>query len=205
MGREARHGQLSLGAEAALRVRRSATGEGRPRLELRWRPTLEVRRRTLFPGQDNAQRTQHIALMPANLGMRWHVSPRHRFTWFVGPRFDWIGFSEPGSTQLVGNQGPLWGTFYGEAFYQMDMPITRRETAWSVTGRLNLGYIHSNLDGVSFDTGAIIGFFGPVDVSYDFRFRRRGAPWAWQLTLGNRLGTGGGAYLQLGAVVGGGR
>lgn len=204
IARRLRSTRASVGAELAWRTR-APRPEARPRLEVRWRPTLEIRHRTLQPGTPDVQRLQHLALMPANLGLRWHVTPRQRFTWFLGPRIDWIGFSAPGDTALVGPGRPVMGPIYGEAFYQIDMPISRGAGPWNVTGRFNLGYLHTNLDGQSLDLGAIIGFFGPVDVSYDVRFRRGGAAQAWQLTLGQRLGHGGGTTLALGAVLGGAR
>ncbi len=70
----------------------------------------------------------------------------------------------------------------------------------SVTGRLNIGYVHSNLDGPGLEVGVRIGFFGPVEVSFDLRIRRLGAPTALQLTAGYRIATGGGPTFALGLV-----
>ena len=207
--RTLRNGLFSVGAEGALRIVRTAMKEAneayRPRFELRVRPTLEVRTRALNRGQRDEQRLQHTALYPLNVGFRWHVTPRQRFTAFVGPRIDWTRISPPGSRTL-GPSGPSrGGPMYAEAYYQIDTPLSRAQRRnLRATGRFNLGYIHSRLDGRSFDTGAIIGFFGPVDVSYDIRLRPRGSDVATQFTAGSWLGTGGGGYLQVGAVLGGG-
>jgi hypothetical protein len=53
---------------------------------------------------------------------------------------------------------------------------------------------------MAFDTGAVIGFFGPINVSWDFRFRRQGAPVAVQVSAGVWLSAGGGPYIEFGFV-----
>lgn len=196
--------KLSAGAELSVRlpyplaVRRPAfTG----RLELRYRPQWELRRRVLHPGDDDrSQVVEHNALYPATFGLRWHVSPRQRFTVYVGPRIDWIAFSDPGTGELR-RGGANLGTLLAEAWWQLDVPFTPHgHRATSVTGRLNLGYVHSNLDGVGFDLGAIVGYFGPVELSFDLRLRKRGSPIAVQLTAGVLVGAGGGPFLEVGFV-----
>jgi len=201
VGLSLRRSRLTLGAEVTLRLR-SARTIGGPRFSLRWRPALEVRDRTRFPGEPDVQRTRHVAALPATVGFRWSVTPRQRFTAFVGPRLDWLAYSDPGSTGLSDAGGPLWGPVYAEAYYQIDAPVRGRVAGFDATSRLNLGYVHSNLDGQSFDVGAIIGFFGPVDASVDLRLRRPDAAMAWQLTAGSMLGANGGPYVEIGAVVG---
>ena len=143
---------------------------------------------------------EHSALYPATLGLRWHVSPRQRFTFYAGPRIDWISFSDPGDLDLRRGRASL-GSFYAEGWWQLDIPFAplgRKNT--NVTGRLNLGYIHSNLDGQRFDFGSVVGYFGPVELSFDLRVRRIGSPVAFQLTAGYRLSAGGGVFLELGFV-----
>ncbi|MEM6926799.1 MAG: hypothetical protein AAF602_07735 [Myxococcota bacterium] len=174
IGRTLRRSRVTVGAEATFRVRRAAT-VGVPRFSLRWRPTLEVRTRTRFAGRPDVSRRRHVALLPATVGFRWAVTPRQRFTAFVGPRLDWVSASTVGSTALVGG-APIWGSLYAEAFYQIDVPIKGRIAGFDATSRVNFGYVHSNLDGESFDRGAIIGFFGPVETSVDLRLRRPDAP-----------------------------
>ncbi len=206
VGRTVRRSRFAAGAELAYKPQRVVEGLARPgRLELRWRPQVQIRRRTLHPDTPRAQVLQQLTLLPLTLGTRWHVTPRQRFTWFLGPRLDLVGYSVPGSGSLEGGGGPVWGSLYGEAYYQIDVPLTHastRKTRW--TGRFNLGYLHTNLDGQSLDTGAIIGFFGPVDVSWDLRRRHRGSSSALQATVGTLIAHGGGPYLELGAVLGGG-
>ncbi len=201
VGRVLRRSRVALGAEATFRVRRAST-VGSPRFSFRWRPTVEVRTRTRFPGEPNVARNRHVALLPATVGFRWAVTPRQRFTAFVGPRLDWISASAPGTTELGEPGGPLWGSLYAEAFYQLDVPVRGRIAGFDASSRVNVGYVHSNLDGESFDLGAIIGFLGPVETSVDLRLRRPGAQVAWQLTVGNTFARGGGPHVELGAVVG---
>ncbi len=196
--------KVAAGAEMAWKLPYPLPGVARPasagRFEIRYRPTVEVRRVTRHPGTAQEQVTEHVALYPALLGFRWHTSPRQRFTFFAGPRVDWIGFSDPGSTEL--RRGPpVLGGFYAEAWYQVDVPLTPLATTkTSVSGRFNLGYVHSKLDGEAFDLGAIIGFFGPVNVSWDLRIRRRDAPVALQIGAGIWLTEGGGPYIEVALV-----
>jgi len=170
------------------------------RIELRYRPRWELRRRVVQPGASDHQATEHHALYPATFGFRWHLSPRQRFTLWLGPRIDFIGFTNPGSTELRRGQGNV-GSFHAEAWYAIDIPFTPEQgMKTSVTGQLNVGYVHSNLDGSGFDITAAIGFFGPIEVSFDLRLRRMGAPVAAQLTAGMIIGTGGGPFVELGLV-----
>jgi hypothetical protein len=60
--------------------------------------------------------------------------------------------------------------------------------------------VHSNLDGKSLDIGAIVGFFGPVNVSWDLRIRAADAPVAVQITAGVWVSDGPAPYLELGFV-----
>jgi hypothetical protein len=195
--------KLAAGAEVGIKLPYPSLGPARPfmgRLEFRYRPRWEMRRRVIQPGQDNHQATEHHALYPAMFGFRWHLSPRQRFTAWVGPRIDFIGFTNPGSREVRRGPGNI-GTFHAEAWYQLDIPFTPEQgRKTSVTARINLGYVHSNLDGDGFDFAAAIGFFGPFEVSFDLRLRRLGAPAALQLTAGLIVGTGGGAFFEIGLV-----
>ncbi len=196
--------RLSTAAEVAIRLPYPALGLRKPlgtgRVEIRLRPGVELRHRVHHQGAPSEQAQDHVALHPMLFGLRWHVSPRQRFTAFVGPRIDWSGVSAPGSSSVVlGGAGA--GTFYAEAWYQIDVPMTPLGgTGAAVSGRLNVGYVHSMLDGVTLDVGPMRGFLGPVNVSFDLRVRRRGAPVAVQLTGGLWLSSGGGPYLEIGLV-----
>lgn len=194
----------SAGAEFAIRLpyptpklrRPLATGP----VEIRVRPTVELRRRVHHLGSSREQIQEHVALYPALLGVRWHLSPRQRFTTMVGPRLDWYGLSAPGRPDVQFG-GAVNGSFYAEAWYQIDVPLTPEgRTNTAVSGRLNLGYVHTMLDGATVDVGAMIGFLGPLNLSFDLRIRRRGAPVALQITGGLWLNRGGGPYLEVGFV-----
>jgi hypothetical protein len=195
--------KFSGGAELAVRLpypmpvaRPARTGP----FEVRWRPTVEVRRRVWQPGTDKAQIVESVGLHPALVGFRWHLSPRQRFTVLAGPRIDWIGFSDPGET-TIRRGPPVQAAFYGEAWYQIDVPMTPLgQGKAAVSGRLNLGYVHSMLDGQSLEFGPMVGFLGPMNVSFDLRVRRREAPVALQVTAGWWIGVGGGPYVELGLV-----
>ena len=168
-------------------------------LELRWFPRFEVRRREVTTG-GGSQAIQHVALYPLTLGLRWHASPRQRFTCYVGPRIDWQGYSESGSTEL-GLRTARLGPLYAEAWWELDIPLTPEGgRAAHLYGRLNLGYIHSNLDGKGLDAGSIVGYFGPVEVSFDLRIRKRGAKMALQITAGAQIASGGGPFVKIGWV-----
>jgi len=197
-----RHLMASAGAELSVRIpyplpvrRPLYTGA----MELRYKPMWELRRRTLHPDESNTQIVEHMALYPANLGIRWYVSPRQRYTVYLGPRVDWISFSDPGSTELR-RGGASLGRFYGEAWWQLDLPLVTHVGKTTATGRFNLGYIHSQLDNQRFDVGAVVGYFGPVELAFDLLLRRSGAPLGVQLTAGYVVATGGGAFFEVGLV-----
>ena len=192
----------SVGAEASVAlpyparvVRPFASGP----VEVRWRPTFEFRFREVA-SEGTTQVIQHLALYPLTVGLRMHASPRQRFTFYVGPRVDWQGSSDPGSTEVSpGSARP--GRLFAEAWWQLDIPLTPQGgRAHHLAGRLNLGYIHSNLDGKGLDAGAIIGYFGPVELSFDLRIRKRGSKMAFQITAGAQVASGGGPFVKLGWV-----
>ena len=196
--------KVSAGAEFSWKLPYPAPGLLVPAyaglVELRYKPSITVRKRTLHAGTEAEQTVELTTLNPMLFGVRWHVSPRQRFTFYVGPRWNWIAFTDPGQDSL--RRGPPQnGGLYAEGWYQIDVPFTpegKKKT--SVSGRLNLGYVHDKLTGAALDTGAVIGFFGPINLSWDFRFRRVGAPVAVQITTGVWLTAGGGPYIELGFV-----
>jgi len=197
--------KVTAGAELSIKLPYPTAKIGKARwtgpLEIRYRPMVEVRVRTLRAGADDEQRVAHTALYPATFGFRWHVSPRQRFTAYVGPRLDWIGYTDPGDSTLKTSPRPELGSFYAEAWYQIDIPFTPLDgTKHSVSGRFNLGYVHSNLDGSGINVSAAIGFFGPITASFDLRIRKRDMPVAVQLTAGIDLGASGGPFLEIGFV-----
>jgi hypothetical protein len=158
--------------------------DGRLKLE------IQLRHQVFDPGGDDRRRLQHLAL-PLLAGLRWHLAARQRFTVFLGPRLEWIGFAEPSADRIQWPTSPTAAYAHGEAWYHIDIPLTPRGRGPAeVTGRAALGYVHSNLDGRALDFGAVVGFFGPLRLGFDLRVRPRRAPWAVQLGLRAALGAG---------------
>ena len=116
-----------------------------------------------------------------------------------------MAFSDPGSRALRRGR-PQVGPLYGEAWYDVDVPLTpgsRRDgqpRRLEATGQLTLGYIHSRFDGQGFNFGPVIGFLGPIHVGWSTRLRPAGAPLAAQLGAFARLGNGTSVGLELGLV-----
>jgi hypothetical protein len=128
-------------------------------------------------------------------GARWQLSPRQRFTIYLGPRFDFIAYSDPGTRRLH-RGGALFGPVYGEAWYDVDFPMTlgpRRDGAprrATVNSQLNLGYVHSRFDGRGFNFGPVIGFLGPLHLRWATRVRPAGWKVALQAGAGVAIGNG---------------
>ncbi|MEX1367455.1 MAG: hypothetical protein AB1Z98_30285, partial [Nannocystaceae bacterium] len=214
-----RQRQLSLGLGLDLAValpypllRRSARlGPA----ELRYRPEVQIRRDRFDPSTPNDRRLGRTMLLPLTVGARWVLSPRQRFTVYFGPRFDLVAFSDPssgsgsgsgsGSNRMRRGQAQV-GPLYGEAWYDIDVPLTPRarrdgrSRRLDATGQLTVGYIHSRFDGQGFNFGPVIGFLGPIHVGWATRLRPAGAPVAAQLGAFARLGSGTSVGLELGLV-----
>jgi hypothetical protein len=174
--------------------------------ELRWRPTVHVRRDVFDDGSDDERTLERTMLLPLTVGTRWHLSPRQRFTVYFGPRFDFVSFSEPGSDGLK-RGGASIGPFHGEAWYDIDVPFTvegrrdGRPRRASVNGMLSLGYVHSRFDGRGFNFGPVRGFLGPIHLSWHTRVRPTGWPVALQGSVGAWLGNGVGLFTRVGVVL----
>jgi hypothetical protein len=163
--------------------------------ELRWKPEAQIRRDSFAPGTSQATTLSRTILLPLTVGLRWHLSARQRFTVYVGPRFDLVAFSDRGSDELR-RGGAQIGPLYGEAWYDIDVPLTARPRRdgrprkLEANGQLTLGYVHAKLDGKGFDFGPVIGFLGPLHVGWATRLRPAGAPVAAQLGAFARIGNG---------------
>lgn len=202
-----RHLSLGLGLDLAVALpypvlRRSARLGA---AELRYRPEVQIRRDRFHPGTPDARLLERTMLLPLTVGARWVLSPRQRFTVYFGPRFDFVAFSDPGSDELRRGR-PQIGPLYGEAWYDVDVPLTARPRAdgrpraLEATGQLTLGYVHSRFDGQGLNFGPVIGFLGPIHVGWSTRLRPAGAPLAAQLGAFARIGSGTSVGLELGLV-----
>ncbi len=209
VGLESRSWALDLGIDLALRLpypgrRRSRREDSRRarlgEIELRYKPQVYLAREQLTLAGDAERVSQRVALTPLTFGLRWHISPRQRFTFYLGPRWDLIGYGEPG---LVEAGRPELAPIYGEAWFDMDLPIWKlsRARRASVVGQFNLGYVHSRLEAPGIDIGSIVGFIGYVVNQFTIRVRPVGARVAYQFSIGARAGRGLHPFLEAGIVL----
>src|SRR5262249_50823681 len=144
--------------------------------ELRFRPEFQYRRDWLRYGDAEMHIVERTMLLPLNVGVRWHLGPRQRFTFYMGPRFDIVSYSAPGGRSLARGK-PEIGPLYAEAWYDIDIPLTSRPRRdhkmrkVTVNSQLTVGYIHSRFDGRGFNFGPVIGFLGPIVAEYAIRVR----------------------------------
>lgn len=187
-------------------VRRPARSSFLGPAEVRWRPTFEFRRDTLELGDASTRVVERTMLLPLTAGARWHLSPRQRFTFYLGPRFDMIAFAEPGEDGLS-RGGAQLGPLYGEAWYDIDIPLTpgrRRDgepRKADANAMLTMGYVHSRFDGRGFNFGPVIGFLGPFHLGWITRIRPRGSKLAIQAGATARVGNGFSGTVDVGLVV----
>ncbi len=176
------------------------------RAELRWRPEVQYRRDRLGLLAQDPRTIERTMLLPLLVGARWYVSPRQRFTFMLGPRFDVISYSQPGERTLSRGK-PVVAPLYAEAWYDLDVPFTARPRRdgrarrAGVTGLLSLGYVHSRFDGRGINFGPVIGFLGPLHVEWSLRVRPRGSKAAVQASLGAIVGNGLATMATVGAVL----
>ncbi len=165
------------------------------RAELRVRPEVQIRRhRYRSAGADRV--VERTMFLPLTVGMRWHLSLRQRFTFYLGPRFDFVRSWTigGGSDEAVELGGGAIGPLYGEAWYDIDVPFSllahRRGRRVHVVGLLSVGYVHSRFDGRSFNISGAIGFTGPVVASWTLRLRDTRSRWGAQIAAGAWIGSG---------------
>lgn len=210
---EQRHVSIGVGIDLAVNLpypvlapRRSAQLGA---AELRYRPEVQIRRDRFAPDTPESTVLERTMLLPLTAGVRWHLSPRQRFTVYFGPRFDFVAFSDPasaGGSDRLHRGGPQRGLLYGEAWYDIDVPLTARPRrddrvrSLHATGQLTLGYVHSGFDGQGFDFGPVVGFLGPLHLAWSTRLRPVGSPVAAQLGAFARIGSGTTLGLELGVV-----
>src|SRR5690606_34032993 len=92
---------------------------------------------------------------------------------------------------------------YGEAWYDLDVPILSAGSRYQTTivGQLSVGYLHSRFDGHGLSVGPAIGYVGSLQLAWRMRFRRINSPLAVQTGLGAWFGNGVGGTLELGIVL----
>jgi hypothetical protein len=165
-----------------------------------------MRQEVFDGGQPDERVVERTMFLPLNVGIRWILSQRQRFTLYVGPRFDFIAYSEPGSSKMR-RGGTQLGPIYGEAWYDIDVPFTLRPRRDGkprraiVNGQLTGGYVHSRFDGHGINFGPVIGFLGPVVLRWTTRVRPAGWPVALQGQVGATLGNGYALSARVGVVL----
>lgn len=176
------------------------------RAELRWKPDFHYRRELMEPGAGGERMVERSMLLPLTVGMRWHLSPRQRFTFYLGPRFDVISIRGPGDEKIRRGK-PELAPMYAEVWYDIDIPLNLwpradgRSRRAVVNSQLSFAYIHSRFDGLGINFRAVVGFLGPAYVRWHVRIRPKHAKIAAQATVGARLGGGFGLFGTLGLVL----
>ncbi|MCR9159645.1 MAG: hypothetical protein ACE37F_04800 [Nannocystaceae bacterium] len=205
-----RERRLSIGVGADLAVnlpypvfeRSSFLGAA----ELRYKPEFQIRRETLDAGLPSQRIVERSMLLPLTVGARWRLSQRQRFTVYFGPRFDVVSYAEPGEDSLQRGSAEI-GPLYGEAWYDVDFPMTqgaRRDGAQrraTVNSQLSVGYVHSRFDGRGVNFGPVIGFLGPTHLRWTTRVRPKAWPVALQAGAGLVIGNGISGALNVGVVL----
>lgn len=164
-------------------------------VELRYKPEVQIRREVFDPRGHPDRVLERTMLLPLTAGVRWHLSWRQRFTVYLGPRFDFLAYAEPGDDTLE-RGGAEVGPLYGEAWYDLDVPFTLRPRLdggprrAAVNGMFSVGYVHSRFDGYGFNFGRVVGFLGPVHLAWWTRVRPRGWPVALQGGVRTVIGNG---------------
>ncbi len=173
--------------------------------EIRYKPEVQFRRHVFHPGSAEEHVVSRTMVLPLTVGMRWNVAPRQRFTFYIGPRWDFISGTTEDSLGVARGKAVV-GPIYGEAWYDVDVPITMmskvaRRRRVEVNGLLTFGYVHSRFDGLGFNISGAIGFAGPIQMAWTMRFRPVGARWAAQLGVGTWIGNGVSPFATLGVAL----
>lgn len=196
----ARSVRFDVGLDVAVKLpypllRHRPAGLGQ--LELRYKPNFWYWTDALVLG--GAERiSQRVMLTPLNFGFRWHISPRQRFTVYLGPRWDMHGYGAPG--RLAPGK-PVLGPIYSESWFDLDIPIAPAARRAGVLGQVTLGYVHARTWGNGLDFGPVVGFFGQVHAQFALRVRPKHSVVAYQFELGARIGASVTPYLRMGVVL----
>jgi hypothetical protein len=167
-------------------------------VELLYEPSVRVRWYALIGADDVRRTTERMTLLPLSFGVRWHLSPRQRFTLLVGPRWDFQKLMSDGEVLLPMGRGQA-NNFHGQLTYVIDVPFAPPGPGGlEVVGQLSLGYEQWKGDGHSMDWSSVIGYLGPFRVGWTMQFRKPGSELALLVSTGALLGTGGGGWIEIG-------
>jgi len=163
--------------------------------ELRWRPEAQIRRHT-----SDGQIVERTMLLPLTIGVRWYLSPRQRFTFYVGPRLDFTALGD--ENEKLARGAPNIGAVYSEAWYDIDVPILVKPGARAkINGLITVGYVHSRFDAPGINVAGAYGFLGSAYAGWHMRIRPRESPVATQLGFGTWVGSGVTAMFSAGVVL----
>lgn len=167
------------------------------RVELLWAPAIRLRRHDLLDPDGASRVLERTALMPLNLGIRWHLSPRQHFELVVGPRWD-LQRLNAGDEELALGRGQA-NNFYGQVWYVVDIPFAPPGPgALVLAGRLELGYEQWKGDGRSLNMGTVVGYLGPIHLRWTLRLRTPSSPLAAFLRVAGIISDGGGVGFEFG-------
>lgn len=200
----ARRAAFGFGLDIALALPYPLLGPRRTRwlgpVELRWRPEVHVHRELYGEGSDTPRLVSRTMLLPLTLGLRWHLAARQRVTVYLGPRLDFVAFSETGAPPLR-RGSPQVGSLHSEFWYDLDIPLTGPRRRAAVNSQLSLGYVHSRFNGAALSLGPTTGFLGFVQAAYRVRVRPRDALYALQFGAGASIGRTIGVFFELGVAL----
>ena len=186
--------------------------------ELRWYPgdgtdrTTGLNQLELITGPAVSLRLEHLdylqvggrralrrgQLVPLTLGARWNLSERQRYELVLGHRLDLLAWSDgvggPWSSELA--PGPLFLI----ARYDVQLPHPGPILGLDGRSRLRLSYTTSRFDGVGIDIGPVIGYLGPLTLSWDAELQPPGAQLALWLGLSATVAEDSTLALTLGLV-----
>ncbi len=169
------------------------------RVELLWEPAIRMRRYDLLDLEGASRVLHRTSLLPLNVGVRWHLSPRQRFELVVGPRWDFQRLQA--STGDLSAGRPQQNNFFGELWYVVDVPFAPPGPGdVVVTGRLELGYSQWKGDGHSLTLGSVVGYLGPVHLRWSMQVRSPASPVAAQLRIGAIVSDAGGLWFEFGLL-----
>jgi len=166
-------------------------------IDVALRPIVHHRRDQYVYRSGVGRTVLRTQIVPAALGIRWHLSGRQRFEAFTGPRWDALAWSTDDGTSTAPLQlGPI----FLDTRYTIDTPHRQPVLGLNATSRVDFGYVHSNFDGSGLNVVAVVGFMGPFYASYDLRLRRHVDRWGLQLGIDAIVGDGGGVALSIGGL-----
>ena len=191
---EVRTQSVMGGLEVALRPRRGRRGRA---WEFRYKPQAVVANERLTFADGEQRVSRRTAVTPLTFGTRMHITPRQRYTVYLGPRWDFLAYGRPGALDAG---RPLVAPAYGETWYDIDLPFPGLGKERAVS-QITFGYVHSRFGSQGLNVRKVVGFLGLFVARYAVRWRPRGAKVAYQLDLGAEVGSAVSPFVRWGVVL----